>query len=98
MIKFKSYESFLIFSSNISLKDLNIFSLYYKEKLKNWGSRHISTQIYFLNSSHVNILGLNDQLTFCLKITFDFLTSNIKFFQKLLKLNLKIKKYLILRN
>ena len=96
MIKFKSYESFLIFSSNISLKDLNLLSLYYKEKLKNWGGQRINAKIYFLNSSYISILGQNNTLIFCLKITFNLLSFNIKLFQKLLKLNLKLQKYLIL--
>ena len=34
MLKLKSYESFLVFSSEIDVKDLNLLSFYYKEKLK----------------------------------------------------------------
>ena len=96
MLKLKSYESFLVFSSEIDIKDLNLLSFYYKEKLKRWGGRRIKSKLYFLNSKYISILGLKEKLLFCLKITFDLLPSNILFFKKLLQINSKAKKFLIL--
>ena len=96
MLEFKSYESFLVFSSKIDVKHLNLLSFYYKEKLKRWGGRNIKSKLYFLNSKYISILGLKENLLFCLKITFNLLPSNILFFKKLLQINSKLKKFLIL--
>ena len=100
MIKLKEtiklYELFLTFSSIFNIKDLNLLSEYYKEKLESWGSKKIICKIYFLNSKYNTILGEKKQIIFCLKIMFYLNPYNIILFHNLIKLNSKLKKFLIL--
>ena len=96
MITLKHYEAFLIFPSTTSIKDLNIFSLYYKKKIKNWGASFFESQIYFLNSKYINNLKTEKNLLFCLKFTFTIFPLNINLVRDIFKLNLKLKKSLII--
>jgi hypothetical protein len=94
--KKKLYEGFLTFSSTSKLKDLNLLVEYYKLKLKNWGSGKNTSKIYFLESKTPKSFNKEKSIIFCLKIIFDLDPKNLYLFNKLIKLNQKVKKVLIL--